>query len=112
MAEGADFMSADPRKKMKIRESIKTSRGVERRLAHYLKQLKKEQLEEFKLWLAKNVLTDISAQPEKASAMEVASYMVAKNKDQQAWKLAFHIWKQMDLQLLCTQAQAEKYLRL
>ncbi|XP_008854199.1 NACHT, LRR and PYD domains-containing protein 1a-like [Nannospalax galili] len=45
------------------------------------------------------------------SGTEVASYLVAQYGNQQAWDLTLHIWEQMALKTLCTQAQAEKDLK-
>ncbi|XP_032946847.1 NACHT, LRR and PYD domains-containing protein 1 isoform X4 [Rhinolophus ferrumequinum] len=61
-----------------------------------------EELKEFQLRLPERELCEpspggTSAQPEKASGMEVSSRMVAQHGEEQTRDLTFHIWEQMDM---------------
>ncbi|XP_013377494.1 PREDICTED: NACHT, LRR and PYD domains-containing protein 1-like [Chinchilla lanigera] len=87
-------------------------------LARYLDQLKKEELQEFQLWLSDDTplgilsATETAAQAQKISGTEVASDLVAEYGEQLAWDLAIKIWEHMGLTLLCDKAREEAYLML
>uniref|UniRef100_A0A2K6GXT2 NLR family pyrin domain containing 1 n=1 Tax=Propithecus coquereli TaxID=379532 RepID=A0A2K6GXT2_PROCO len=86
-------------------------------LGYYLELLKEEKLKEFQLRLHNEALFRGSSgamaiPPEKMSGMEVASHLVARYGEQQAWDLTRHTWRQMGLSLPCAQAQEEEALLL
>ncbi|KAM5214942.1 NACHT, LRR and PYD domains-containing protein 1-like isoform 1-T2 [Hipposideros larvatus] len=74
---------------------------VQQWLAQMLEVMSEEELKEFQQQLPHKELWEpspggTSAQPEKASSMEVASRMVAQYGEQQARDLALHTWEQMN----------------
>nr|KAF6296468.1 NLR family pyrin domain containing 1 [Myotis myotis] len=90
--------------------------GVQKRLAWNLEFMSKEQLREFLLRLPDKDLCQHSpgatpAQPEEVGGMEVASYLVAQYREQQAWDLALQTWEQMGLSELCAIARKEAALQ-
>lgn len=83
---------------------------VQQWLAQNLEVMSKEELREFQQRLPDKELWEpspggTSAQPGKASGMEVASRMVAQYGEQQARDLALHTWEQMNLSNLCSQTE-------
>ncbi|VCW50390.1 unnamed protein product, partial [Gulo gulo] len=87
--------------------------GVQWQLARYLDMLGTEQLKEFQLRLPEKPLGEPQLTPahgRQAGGLEVASKLLARYGEQQAWDLALHAWEQMGLSRLCAQARADAAL--
>ncbi|KAM6163698.1 NACHT, LRR and PYD domains-containing protein 1-like [Rhynchocyon petersi] len=81
-------------------------------LACYLEKLSDKELEDFQLQLPEEPPSGGSsgpsfAHPAKSRGLEVASQLVTRYGEQQAWELALHIWEKMGLHRLCSQRKAE-----
>ncbi|XP_019520352.1 PREDICTED: NACHT, LRR and PYD domains-containing protein 1 [Hipposideros armiger] len=83
---------------------------VQQWLAQTLEVMSKEELKEFQQWLPDKKPWEpspsgTSAQPEKASSMEVASRMVAQYGEQRALNLVLHTCQQMNLRKMLGQTK-------
>ncbi|XP_075415705.1 NACHT, LRR and PYD domains-containing protein 1 [Tenrec ecaudatus] len=82
------------------------------RLAWYLEELSKKELQQFCHQLPKEALGEgfseaSSAQPGKIRSREVATHLVTQCGEQRAWDLALRTWQKMGLSSLCFRAQAD-----